>query len=183
MGLTACPFCINEAFSAWLYDGFAINKARGFFFALKGSIFFRGRRRISEECGKIVETAMEKKNYVNFELMEGNGQNEIRRNTKTWIFPLKYLKIKDIRMWKTVWKMWITYCRRKLHILLCKVNIERSGWNKWNKQENNFRFCQKNRKKNRHFFIWRHASDGNQEKLSGGNCRRLCKYTERNIQV
>ena len=48
---------------------------------------------------------MEKKNYVNFELMEGNGQNEIRRNTKTWIFPLKYLKIKDIRMWKTVWKM------------------------------------------------------------------------------
>ena len=52
-----------------------------------------------------METVMEKKNYVNFELMEGSGQNEITRITKIWIFPLKYLKIKDIRMWKTVWKM------------------------------------------------------------------------------
>ena len=78
---------------------------KDFFLDLEVCGFFRRRRRISEECGKIVETAEEKKNYVNFELMEGTGQNEITRNTKIWIFPLKCLKIKDIRMWKTVWKM------------------------------------------------------------------------------
>ena len=64
-----------------MYDGFAINKARGFFFAWEGSIFFRRRRRISEECGKIVETAMEKKNYVNFEL---GGWEQVKCDCGEW---------------------------------------------------------------------------------------------------
>ena len=58
---------------------------KGFFFAREVCEFFRRRRRIREECGKIVETSEENKNYVNFELTEGNGENKVTRNTKIWI--------------------------------------------------------------------------------------------------
>ena len=58
---------------------------KDFFLDLEVCGFFRRRRRIREECGKIVETSEENKNYVNFELTEGNGENKVTRNTKIWI--------------------------------------------------------------------------------------------------
>ena len=58
---------------------------KDFFLDLEVCGFFRRRRRIREECGKIVETSEENKSYVSFELTEGNGGNEVTRNTKIWI--------------------------------------------------------------------------------------------------
>ena len=69
-----------------------------------------------------------------------------------------------------------------LYNILCKVNAESKNEKRWNKQENNFRFYQKNNRENRRFSMRLRTVCGEKEDYFLQKCRRSCKYTNRNIR-
>lgn len=139
-------------FFAWLHGRFAWAGQKISFFAEKRAYFSGKDDGAVKNVEKTWKSQGKQKLCKFWTGGTGTGKMRLQVRGEYGYYSYNDWKIKIIWMWKTMWKMWITPRRRKLHIILCKVDVKRRNKNIWNKQENNFRFCQKIIKKNRRFF-------------------------------